>query len=101
MLIWKLLTRTLLGIALTFWLTLLTGHQALADKRVALVIGNSSYRNVAKLSNPANDAAAVAAIFKSACFDSVDSKLDLNANEMRKTLREFGNRTRDADVAVI
>src|SRR6187401_2740908 len=101
MLIWKLLTRTLLGIALTFWLTLLTGHQALADKRVALVIGNSSYRNVAKLSNPANDAAAVAAMFKSAGFDSVDSKLDLNANEMRKTLREFGNRTRDADVAVI
>ena len=74
MLIWKLLTRTLLGIALTFWLTLLTGHQALADKRVALVIGNSSYRNVAKLSNPANDAAAVAAMFKSAGFDSVELK---------------------------
>src|SRR6185436_19615776 len=101
MLIWKLLTRTLLGIALTFWLTLLTGHQALADKRVALVIGNSSYRNVAKLSNPANDAAAVAAMFKSAGFDSVDSKLDLSASEMRKTLREFGGRARDADVAVI
>ena len=40
-------------------------------------------------------------MFKSAGFHSVDSKLDLNANEMRKTLREFGNRTRDADVAVI
>jgi uncharacterized caspase-like protein len=32
-----------------------------ADKRVALVIGNSSYRNVAKLSNPANDAVAAEA----------------------------------------
>ena len=93
--------RALVGMVLTVWLTLVTGQPALADKRVALVIGNSSYRNVAKLSNPANDATAVAAMFKSAGFDSVDSKLDLNANEMRKTLREFGNRTRDADVALI
>ena len=34
--------------------------QALAEKRVALVIGNSSYKYVAKLTNPTNDAAAVA-----------------------------------------
>jgi Caspase domain len=27
-----------------------------ADKRVALVVGNSSYRNVGRLDNPANDA---------------------------------------------
>src|SRR3981189_3465360 len=40
-------------------------------------------------------------MFKSAGFDSVDSRLNLNANEMRKALREFGNRARDADVAVI
>src|SRR3954454_23214074 len=93
--------RTFLSIVLTAWLTLLTGQPALADKRVALVIGNSSYRNVAKLSNPANDAAAVAAMFKSAGFDFVDSRLDLGASEMRKTLREFGSRARDADVAVI
>jgi uncharacterized caspase-like protein len=93
--------RAFLGVVLTAWLTLLAGQPAFAEKRVALVIGNSSYRNVAKLSNPANDAAAVAAMFKSAGFDSVDSRLNLNANEMRKTLREFGNRARDADVAVI
>src|SRR6478736_1080954 len=101
MLIWKLLTRTLLGIALTFWLTLLTGHPALADKRVALVIGNSSYRNVAKLTNPANDAAAVAAMFKSAGFNTVESKLNLTVSELRKALRDFGNTSRDADVAVV
>src|SRR3954468_13207088 len=93
--------RAFWGTVLTVWLTLLASQPALADKRVALVIGNSSYRNVAKLGNPANDAAAVAAMFKSAGFDSVDSKLDLSASEMRKTLREFGGRARDADVAVI
>src|SRR5215216_5857598 len=83
------------------WLVLLTGQPALADKRVALVIGNSAYRNVAKLSNPANDAAAVAGMLKSAGFDTVESKLNLTVSELRKTLRDFGGRSRDADVAVI
>ena len=78
-----------------------TTLSAYADKRVALVIGNSAYKNVNRLKNPANDAAAVVAMFKRAGFDSVDSKLDLNIVEMRRTLREFGNKTRDADVAVI
>jgi hypothetical protein len=68
---------------------------------VALVIGNSSYRNVAKLSNPANDAAAVAVMFKSAGFDTVESKLNLTVGELRKALRDFGNLSRDADVAVV
>ena len=93
--------RAFLGIVLTAWLTLLAGQPALADKRVALVIGNSAYRNVAKLSNPANDAAAVAAMFKSAGFDTVESKLNLTVSELRKTLRDFGDKSRDADVAVI
>ena len=93
--------RALLTLALTAGLIFLAGQPALADKRVALVIGNSSYRNVAKLSNPANDAAAIAAMLKSAGFDFVDSRLNLSATEMRKALREFGNKARDADVAVI
>jgi uncharacterized caspase-like protein len=78
-----------------------TGANANAEKRVALVIGNSSYQKVANLSNPANDAAAVAAMFKSAGFNAVDTKLNQTVSELRKTLRDFGNRTRDADVAVI
>src|SRR3954454_5817750 len=93
--------RTFLSIVLTAWLTLLTGQPALADKRVALVIGNSLYRNVAKLSNPANDAAAVATMFKSAGFDTVESKLNLTVGELRKARRDFGNMSRDADVAVV
>jgi uncharacterized caspase-like protein len=93
--------RALLGIVLTVWLTSLFGQPAFADKRVALVIGNSAYQNVTKLSNPANDAAAVASMFKSAGFDDVESRLNLTANELRKTLREFGNRSRDADMAIV
>ncbi len=84
--------------ACSFWLF---SQPALAEKRVALVIGNSSYRNVAKLSNPANDAAAVATMFKAAGFDTVESKLNLTVGELRKALRDFGNQSRDADVAVV
>src|SRR4030081_678926 len=99
--IWGLLMRAVRAIVLavcSFWLF---NQPALADKRVALVIGNSAYKNVTRLQNPANDAAAVVAMFKRAGFDTVDSRLDLNVLEMRRALREFGNKTRDADVAVI
>src|SRR3979490_3431661 len=93
--------RALVGMVLTIWLTLLAGQPAQADKRVALVIGNSSYQNVAKLSNPVNDSTAVAAMLKSAGFDKVESKLNLTVGELRKALRDFCNTSRDADVAVV
>src|SRR4030081_26173 len=99
--IWGLLMRAVRAIVLavcSFWLF---SQPALAEKRVALVIGNSAYKNVTRLQNPANDAAAVVAMFKRAGFDSVDAKLDLSIGDMRRALREFGNKTRDADVAVI
>ena len=80
---------------------LLVCQPAWAEKRVALVLGNSLYQNAAQLANPARDAAAVAATFKSAGFDVVDSRHDLAAPEMRRALREFADRSRDADIAVI
>lgn len=72
-----------------------------AERRVALVIGNSAYKSVARLSNPTNDAALVGGMFRKAGFDLVDVKLDLSVVEMRKALREFGGKARDADVAII
>jgi Caspase domain len=50
---------------------------ALADKRVALVLGNAAYQNVTPLANPVNDAAVIAATLKTAGFDVVDSRHDL------------------------
>jgi len=84
------------------WLSTWLGTgSALAEKRVALVMGNSAYKNVGRLANPVNDAALVGGMFKKAGFDTVDIKLDLNVVDMRKALREFGSKVRDADVAVI
>lgn len=74
---------------------------AMAERRVALVIGNSAYKSVPRLANPTNDATLVGGMFKKAGFDNVDVRLDLNAADMRRSLREFASRTRDAEVAVI
>ena len=83
---------------LSIWLICGSAH---AERRVALVMGNSAYKSVPKLSNPANDAALVGGMFKKAGFDWIDIRTDLNASEMRKALRDFGGRARDAEVAVI
>jgi uncharacterized caspase-like protein len=74
---------------------------AFAEKRVALVVGNSAYQNVAGLPNPVNDGAVMAATLKDAGFDVVDSRHDLSAIEMRRALRDFADRARDADIAVV
>ena len=74
---------------------------ALAEKRVALVVGNSNYKNAAALPNPANDAAAIAATLKGAGFDIVESRLDLQAADMRRALRDFADQARDSDIAVV
>lgn len=77
------------------------GSPAFADKRVAFVIGNSNYQNVGALTNPANDAAAITEMFKKAAFDVVESRRDLKNTEMRRALRDFTEKARDADIAVI
>ncbi len=80
---------------------LLVCQPAFAEKRVALVLGNSAYQNVPPLANPTNDAALVAARLKEAGFDVVDSRHDLSALETRRALRDFEDSARDADIAVI
>jgi uncharacterized caspase-like protein len=74
---------------------------AQAQHRVALVLGNSAYKSVPRLTNPVNDANLVGDMFRKAGFRSVDIRTDLNAVEMRKALRDFGARAREAEVAVI
>jgi hypothetical protein len=74
---------------------------AYAEKRVALVMGNSAYQNVNRLANPANDSSAIADTLKGAGFDVVDLKRDLKVAEMRRALRDFSDKVRDADVAVV
>jgi uncharacterized caspase-like protein len=79
----------------------LANRAALADKRVALIIGNSNYQNVPALTNPANDAASITEMFRKASFDVVESRRDLKYMEMRRALRDFTDKARGADIAVV
>jgi uncharacterized caspase-like protein len=82
-------------------LLFLVCQPALAEKRAALVLGNSTYQNVAPLANPSNDGTLMAAVLKNAGFDVVDFRRDLSAVETRRALRDFADRARDADIAVV
>src|SRR3954468_11389161 len=75
--------------------------EALAQKRVALVIGNGAYQNATELANPVKDAAAIADMFVKAGFDSVKLKQDLGNLEFKRALREFMDAAHNAAIAVV
>jgi uncharacterized caspase-like protein len=81
-------------------LMLLAGN-AQAERRVALVIGNSAYKNVTKLANPSNDSAVITRMLKDAGFDVVEAKRDLSNTDMRRAVRDFTDTARGADIAVV
>jgi uncharacterized caspase-like protein len=74
---------------------------ALADKRVALVIGNGAYQNATQLPNPPRDADAIAELFRIGGFDVVQSRLDLGNVEFKRALRELNLAAINADIAVV
>ena len=66
-----------------------------AEKRVALVIGNSSYELIAPLANPKNDAELMAATLEDVGFDVVTA-IDVDVRGMGRAVRRFGKRLRRA-----
>jgi uncharacterized caspase-like protein len=90
--------------ALLFFLGFLfciSANPALAEKRVALVIGMSKYQQVPRLTNPARDAEAMTSLFRKAGFDLVDNERDLGIADLRRVIREFSEKSRDADISVV
>jgi hypothetical protein len=77
----------------------LTAGAAQAEKRVALVIGNSAYRNTPTLPNPRNDAAAIAEALSKLGF-AVQNGYDLDRAATEQALRAFAESLGDADVAL-
>ena len=69
-------------------------------KRVALIIGNSAYRNVPALPNPAKDASDVAAAFKRLGF-AVTLVQNGAFDDMRRGLLAFGQAAAGADTATV
>jgi uncharacterized caspase-like protein len=73
---------------------------ALAEKRVALVIGNANYVNAPKLVNPGNDTTAVSIMLEGLGF-VVDTRNDLSNSDMRRAVRDFSDQTKEADIAIV
>lgn len=92
--------RTFIAIFLCLVLGVGASVTALAEKRVALVIGNSAYEHVAALPNPRNDAEQIASMLKSLGF-SVHHKQDLGKADMDRTLAAFTDAAAGADVAAV
>ena len=98
------LTRHLVAVAALAAVTFayaLWSSPALADKRVALVIGNSNYQNVPRLPNPLADASAIAQMFKDAGFEFVDLQIDVGDLEFKRALRRFADVANDSDMAIV
>ena len=64
---------------------------ALAEKRVALVIGNSAYQHTPKLANPKNDATDVSAALKKLGFQVIEG-FDLDKAAFDRKVRDFATR---------
>ena len=72
---------------------------AAAEKRVALVIGNSAYENVPRLANPSNDASDIAAKLKGLGFEVIEGT-DLGKRDMERRIRSFAEVLSGADVGL-
>ena len=88
-----------LTVVLSLICMLFTAHAARADKRVAFVVGNGAYKNVAQLPNPPIDAKAMAAVLRNVGFDVVEGT-NLTRDTMTEKLLDFGKKAQGADVAV-
>jgi hypothetical protein len=69
------------------------------QKRVALIIGNSTYQFGGELPNPRNDAKLISATLKQLGFDVVEGE-DLDKAAMERKIREFVTKQASADVAL-
>jgi tripartite-type tricarboxylate transporter receptor subunit TctC len=70
-----------------------------AQKRVALVIGNSSYQHAGELANPKNDATDMAASLRSAGFQVIEG-YDLNKAALDRKIRDFATALRGAQAGL-
>src|SRR5580698_3784114 len=88
-----------LTVILSLICMLFTANAAKADRRVAFVVGNGAYKNVAQLPNPPVDAKAMAAVLRNVGFEVVEGT-DLTRDKMTEKLLDFGKKAQGADVAV-
>jgi uncharacterized caspase-like protein len=90
----RILKMPLFFLAFLAALSLSPAGAAPSEKRLALVIGNASYK-AGTLATPANDAALIAQTLQAAGFDVIGAR-DLDGDGLRQTFRDFIDRVRSA-----
>ena len=82
-------------------LTILLGTSgAYAERKVALVIGNSDYQRIAGVGTASADASLLAETFRKSGFDEVTLRQNLTLSTMSDALTEFAVKANASDVAV-
>jgi len=91
--------RTILGLFVLVAATLAAVSAALAERRVALVVGNSDYLSFPDLANPRNDASDVATALERLGFE-VLLATDRTKAELLQTVVDFAEALSDADTSL-
>ena len=89
-----------LVIAALVSVVLATPTVVLADGRVALVVGNSTYAHIGRLPNPDNDARDMSAAPRRLGFE-VTTELEADRVELTEALRAFTRQSVGADVSLV
>ena len=91
--------RTTARIFIAVWIVSGAAQAALAEKRVALVIGNSAYTFSDPLPHPKNDADDLAAALRRLHFEVTEEK-DLTVSKFDRAVDAFEKAAKGADVAL-
>src|SRR5262245_59281598 len=91
---------TAVSLAIAF--VCVTANQAVAQKKVALVIGDDHYAQETPLQNPGRDARLIAARLQKLGFELVgdDALIDLDKATTDRMVSLFGDMAQNADVAL-
>jgi peptidoglycan hydrolase-like protein with peptidoglycan-binding domain len=87
--------------ALALGALLVRADPAFAERRIALVIGNSAYRNAPILVAPRRDALAMAAKLREVGYDGVTVETDVGVAQLKNAIAKFRDEARHSDIAVI
>ena len=89
-----------LVVAVLVLVVLVTPTVVLADGRVALVVGNSTYAHIGRLPNPDNDARDMSVALRRLGFE-VTTEFDADRVELTEALRAFTRQSAGADVSLV
>lgn len=84
-----------ISVVILIWAILLGTSPALAEKRFALIIGNSAYAHSGELENPSNDAQLIASALRRANFE-VTVRIDAGLKAMKEAFHKHAAKLRAA-----